>query len=367
MLGVEREEGGLGMRPVSRGDRGKEVVDIQTRLRALDFFLGREGADGHFGPNTERATREFQQRRLLLADGIVGDNTWRELVEAGYVMGDRLLYLRMPFMRGDDVLALQRQLNELGFDSGPEAGIFGPLTDAALTEFQRNAGVNVDGILGEASLAHLRRIRKAETGAQARKIPDRMAGYVGQDTLQGLRVSVDPAHGGLDSGGVAPDGLTEKSVNLALGRELAGLLGDAGTSVLLLRDDDRALGLYERTEQVNAWSSQLHVSLHHNHTASERAQGAATYYFANGSYFSEAGKRLAGYIVEALVDGLGRVDLSTHGRNFACLREIDGLAVMVEPAFLTHAVEGPALRRADAVRAEAEAIFRGLEWYLKRR
>ena len=109
---------------------------------------------------------------------------------------------------------------------------------------------------------------------------------------------------------------------------------------------------------MNAWSSQLHVSLHHNHTASERAQGAATYYFANGSYFSEAGKRLAGYIVEALVDGLGRVDLSTHGRNFACLREIDGLAVMVEPAFLTHAVEGPALRRADAVRAEAEAIFR---------
>ena len=95
-------------------------------------------------------------------------------------MGDRLLYLRMPFMRGDDVLALQRQLNELGFDSGPEDGIFGPLTDAALTEFQRNAGVNVDGIVGEATLAHLRRIRKAETGAQARKIPDRMAGYVGQ-------------------------------------------------------------------------------------------------------------------------------------------------------------------------------------------
>lgn len=355
------------MRPVSRGDRGKEVVDIQTRLRALGFFLGREGADGHFGPNTERATREFQQRRLLAADGIVGDNTWHELVEAGYVMGDRLLYLRMPFMRGDDVLALQRLLNELGFDSGPEDGIFGPLTDTALTDFQRNAGINVDGILGEATLAHLRRIRKTEKGAQARKIPDRMAGYVGQAILAGLRVSIDPAHGAHDLGGVGRDGLSEKAVNLALGHELARILEQAGASVLLLRPDDRPLGLYERTEQANAWGSQVHVCVHHNHTPSARARGSATYYFANGSYFSESGKRLAGYLVKALVEELGRADLRTHGRNFACLREIDGLAVMVEPGFVTHPEEGASLRQAEVIRAEASAIAHGLEWYLERR
>jgi len=133
------------MRPVVRGDRGKEVVDIQTRLRALGYFLGREGADGHFGANTERAIREFQQKRLLLMDGVVGENTWTELVEAGYAEGERLLYLRVPFMRGDDVLQLQRRLNELGFDSGPEDGIFGPVTENALTEFQRNVGAAASG------------------------------------------------------------------------------------------------------------------------------------------------------------------------------------------------------------------------------
>ncbi|MBC7293056.1 MAG: peptidoglycan-binding protein, partial [Thermoleophilia bacterium] len=77
------------MRPVGRGDRGKQVVDIQTRLAALGYSLGREGADGVFGPQTEAAIREFQQRRLLLCDGIVGENTWTELVEAGYKPGDR--------------------------------------------------------------------------------------------------------------------------------------------------------------------------------------------------------------------------------------------------------------------------------------
>lgn len=355
------------MRPVSRGDRGKEVVDIQTRLRALGFFLGREGADGHVGPNTERATREFQQRRLLLADGVVGDNTWRELVEAGYAMGDRLLYLRMPFMRGDDVLALQRRMNELGFDCGPENGIFGPVTETGLTEFQRNAGINVDAIMGEATLSHLQRIRKAEMGAQARKIPDRMDGYVGRATLEGLRVSIDPAHGGWDTGGIGPDGLLEKRVNLALARELAARLGQAGADVLLLRDADRAVDLYERTEAANAWAGDVHVCVHHNHTGSRRPRGAATYYFANGSYFAEAGKRLAGYVVKALVEEVGRDDLRTHGRNFACLREIDALAVMVEPGFITHLEEGPTLLQPEVIAAEAQAIVHGLDWYLQRR
>lgn len=355
------------MRPVCMGDRGKDVVDIQTRLRALGFNIGGEGADGHFGPETERAVREFQQRRLLLADGVVGENTWTELVEAGYVVGERLLYLRMPHMRGDDVLLLQRQLNQLGFDSGPENGIFGPATENALTEFQLNAGVNVDGIVGESTLHQLRRISKAELAAQGRKMPDRNEGYVVRSSLAGLRVSLDPAHGGRDPGWVGISGLLEKNVNLALAQALAQLLVQAGAEVLLVRHRDQDLGLYERVQAANHWGTELHLCLHHNHLSNPAAEGAATYYFANGSYFSEAGKRLAGYLVNALVEELGRKDLHTHGRSYVCLREVEGLVVMVEPAFITHPREGPDLARAEAIEAQARAILDGLEAYLGRR
>ena len=72
------------MRDLSRGDRGKEVLDVQTRLRGQGFELGREGVDGFFGPHTQGAVLSFQQERGLLADARVGANTWRELVEAGY-------------------------------------------------------------------------------------------------------------------------------------------------------------------------------------------------------------------------------------------------------------------------------------------
>ena len=136
------------------------MVDIQTRLAALGYFLGDEGADGFFGPHTESAIRAFQQTRLLFADGIVEDNTWTELVEAGYKPGERLLYLRVPYMRGDDVLYLQRRLDDLGFDCGPVDGIFSPALEVAVTEFQRNAGLNVDGIVGETTFDRLRQLRR---------------------------------------------------------------------------------------------------------------------------------------------------------------------------------------------------------------
>jgi N-acetylmuramoyl-L-alanine amidase len=355
------------MRPVSRGNRGKEVVDIQTRLSALGYFLGREGADGFFGPHTEAAARQFQQVRLLLADGVIGDNTWTELVEAGHSLGERLLYLRIPPMRGDDVLALQRQLNELGFDSGPEDGIFGSHTENALTEFQRNAGVNVDAIVGEATLEHLRRIGKSPAAlSEPRKIPDRLDGYVRRDTLAGLRVSLDAAHGGRDLGGRGLEGLVERDCNLLLARELAVSLAAAGADVLLVRDGDRAMGLYDRTRAAAAWRPDLHLCVHHDHHADPRASGAATFYFANGAYFSESGKRLAGYVVQALVEELGRIDLHTHGRNYACLREPECLALMVECAFITGSADAPGLAAPGGLHDEAAAIVHGIRSYLAR-
>jgi N-acetylmuramoyl-L-alanine amidase len=354
------------MRPVSRGDRGKGVVDIQTRLRALGFNIGREGADGHFGPETEKAARSFQQRRLLLADGVVGENTWTELVEAGYVVGERLLYLRIPYMRGDDVLFLQRQLNQLGFDSGPENGIFDSRTETALTEFQLNAGVNVDGIMGEATLHRLRRISKTELTGLGRKIPDRNEGYVGRDRLAGLRVSIDPGHGGRDPGARGSGGVLEKQANLLLALRLAEMLRAGGAQIFLTRESDRTLSLYERAERVNQWGSELHLCLHYNRLATRQASGSATYFFANGSYFSEAGKRLAGYVVKSLVDRLGRHDLHTHGRSFVCLREVQALAVMIEPGFITHPEEGQEIATPEGQEAEAGAIMAGLEAYLQR-
>ena len=129
------------------GGSGEAVRDLQRRLVALGHPIP-PAETGSFGPATERELRAFQDHRALRVDGICGPETWTALVESGFQLGDRMLYVRRPMLRGDDVVELQRRLNTLGFDAGKEDGIFGPDTAGALTEFQRNAGLGCDGIFG---------------------------------------------------------------------------------------------------------------------------------------------------------------------------------------------------------------------------
>ena len=80
--------------------------------------------------------------------------SYRALEEARWQLGDRMLYrvVGHPFV-GDDVVALQTWLLERGFDIGRCDGIFGVRTEAALAEFQRNVGLNADGVFGRARTA----------------------------------------------------------------------------------------------------------------------------------------------------------------------------------------------------------------------
>src|SRR5206468_4196651 len=137
------------------------------------------------------AVRAFQQDRHLLTDGKVGPDTWRELVEAGYSLGDRVLYLRFPVARGDDVRTLQAKLNLLGFDAGREDGMLGERTDRAVRDFQRNVGLPADGIVGRATLQALTRLRPVAEGPGLASVLEGEALLRLSTSLQDARIAVD--------------------------------------------------------------------------------------------------------------------------------------------------------------------------------
>ena len=61
-------------------------------------------------------------------------------------------------MRGDDVAEVQVRLAQLGFNPGRIDGIFGPLLDQALREFQENSGIEVSGTVTRATVHELDRL-----------------------------------------------------------------------------------------------------------------------------------------------------------------------------------------------------------------
>ena len=94
--------------------------DLRQRLAATGATLP---AGDTYDDATRSAVRTFQERRGLRVDGICGPETWGALIESGFHLGDRLLYISGDMLRGDDVADLQRQLNALGFDAVREARV----------------------------------------------------------------------------------------------------------------------------------------------------------------------------------------------------------------------------------------------------
>ncbi len=108
----------------------------------------------------------------------------------------------------------------------------------------------------------LEAVRKAESGREGKKIPERDEGFVAARSLAGQTVVVDPGHGGTDHGVVGARGLTEKDYTLALGSRLAQLLRAEGCRVRLTRDRDERVGTYARAEIADAARADFFLSLH---------------------------------------------------------------------------------------------------------
>jgi N-acetylmuramoyl-L-alanine amidase len=285
-----------------RGDGGEPVRDLQQRLSRLGLSIDDELGD--FGTRTEQAVRSFQEQRGLRVDGLCGPQTWGALVESGFHLGDRLLYNRQPMLRGDDIADLQQRLNALGFDAGREDGIFGKQTADALREFQRNAGVAVDGIAGPATSAALNRLGARGTGSVA-AVRERESLRFGRP-LAGSRIYVSTTPGLEVLGTVVERGLLEY-----------------GATVVL---DAAALDDSEVAANANRFEADVFLAIRPGESDACRCT-----FFATPTFRSESGYQLARAIQQELADVVAPAADEPCAKTYPLLRETRMAAVVCEP------------------------------------
>lgn len=103
--------------------------------------------------------RDFWQTLLIFGGGAF--LVWKFLLSSPSASGRRApqLAVTSPIIRygdrGEDVRAVQQALSFLGYSPGPIDGIFGPLTDEAVRNFQSDQRIAVDGIVGPETIAAL--------------------------------------------------------------------------------------------------------------------------------------------------------------------------------------------------------------------
>lgn len=353
------------MKLYKKGSSGREVRDIQGRL-ADAGFLSESSAElksSQFGEETDRALRAFQQKRGLIADGIVGPDTWRSLVEASRILGNRFLYIHEPPIRGDDVADLKRRLNSLGFYSGKENGIFDQDVAVAVEHFQRNSGLSPDGIVGTKTVEALIRLTRVTKPTSVATVHESEKGLP-TGGIEGRRVMLDAGHGyPPDPGVVGEGGLRESDVAERIVEMTGRLLFKSHAVVLYTRRRSEFLAEEERARRANELAVEALVSIHLNSSSDPKAGGASCYYFASGNYRSPYGYRLANHIQDQLVRSLGVQDCRTHGMAVPLLRETRMPVVIVEPAFITNPGEEGLLRDKDYLQETASCIVEGMLKY----
>jgi peptidoglycan hydrolase-like protein with peptidoglycan-binding domain len=141
----------LGLPPMAFA-ASSDVAALQVALKSKGLYAG--AVDGVRGPFTRAAVVRFQRRRNLAVDGVAGPQTRAALGRRGRPrLGSRLV---RRGLRGWDVAALQYLLARRGYPPGAIDGVFGPITDTAVRNYQRGLGLVVDGLVGPATLGSLR-------------------------------------------------------------------------------------------------------------------------------------------------------------------------------------------------------------------
>lgn len=345
------------------GDCGSGVAEIRSKLARLGLLDTATGEE--FDANLDRAVRGFQQTRGLRVDGVVGAETYRCLDEAHWRFGDRVLTytVNRPIV-GDDVATLQQRLLDLGFDPGRCDGIFGPATDAALREFQRNVGLRADGTLGPGTLRALEQLRRTVTGGSPSERREEEWLRRGGQTLTGRTIVLDPGHGGADRG-VGGHGLFEAELALDLASRIEGRLGALGVTTYVTRNADHNPSDADRAGFANDVGAQAVVSLHHDALNSPQASGVACYFYGSSmpgrATRSAAGERLADLIVREVASRTDLVDCRAHPKSWELLRLTRMPAVRLEAGYLSSPSDAARLATAEFRDALAEAVVAALQ------
>lgn len=194
------------------------------------------------------------------------------------------------------------------------------------------------------------------------------SGNINIGDLSGKTVTIDPGHGGSDTGAIGPSGYTEKEATLAISQNLADILAENGANVVMTRNDDTDVygpnasatnELQARVNVGNNINSDIFVSIHCNAFSSPSANGTETFYYT-GSY---SGKQLASAIQNEMVNTSSLRNRGASTANFYVLKHSFMPAVLVETAFITNYNEEAMLSDAQWQKRFAEAIARGISEY----
>ena len=109
-----------------------------------------------------------------------------------------------------------------------------------------------------------------------------------------LVIAIDAGHGGEDPGAIGRRGTREKTVVLAIARQLAELIKkEPGMRPVLIREGDYYIGLRQRMDKARKHNADLFISIHADAFRDHRARGSSVFVLSRRGASSEMARWIA--------------------------------------------------------------------------
>ena len=155
--------------------------------------------------------------------------------------------------------------------------------------------------------------------------------------LSGIKILLDPGHGGKESGAIGPTGYPEKDVNLTVSKLLRDALVKRGATVVMTREDDRDVSLGDRQKIIAREEPALSLSVHYNalpdYGDAQNTKGIGIFWYHPQAH------NLAIFLHNYLVRKLRRPSYGVFWNNLALTRPAEAPSLLLELGFMSNPSE----------------------------
>lgn len=178
--------------------------------------------------------------------------------------------------------------------------------------------------------------------------------------LSHIKIAIDAGHGGDNIGATGvTSGIKEKDYTLLIAKELERQLINKNASVVMTREKDTTLSMYERIQFLDQQNPDLLISIHLNSSDKDSVNGVSTYY------------RYIGFrpLSQAILKSMLQLGLNEFGNvgsfNFSLNGPTDYPNCLVEVAFLSNKDDEKKILDPKFRQQVATKIIAGIENFLK--
>ncbi|BAZ23481.1 cell wall hydrolase/autolysin [Kalymmatonema gypsitolerans NIES-4073] len=183
-----------------------------------------------------------------------------------------------------------------------------------------------------------------------------------QKPLSGIKILLDPGHGGKESGALGPTGYPEKDVNLVVSKLVRDELVRRGATVVMTRENDTEVLLPDRVARIDQEEPAIAFSIHYNSLPdegdAENTKGVGTFWYHPQAH------SLAVFMHNYIVSKLGRPSYGVFWDNLALTRPASAPSVLLELGFMSNPNEFEWVTNPQEQKKLARVIADGIvEWF----